>query len=130
MKNQKALKISELALGILTVLFVILKNVWTGLSIVSYVFILALLVNSILLCVLLYKQTKKELKVEFADYLLEKYNQKQITKQQMEEGNDSLFKQYMQENKWELIKYIIAIVACGVLMLSTILSIIHYLTNL
>ena len=123
MKTEKALKIIEIALVFLTVLFVILKNVWSGFNVMALVMLVFVLLGAITLAFLGYKNTKKELKEEFCEYLAIKYREGKITKEQFETQDQTYFKSFMKENWWELARYFAMIVICAAVLVTIILTI-------
>lgn len=125
MKKQKALKITEIALVVLTVLFVMLNKVWSGFQYFSIAFMLILDVWTFVYVLFIYKQTKQELKEEFDEYLVEKYNSGVITKQQLENKNSEMFKQYIKENSSDLNRYIVFMIFCVVFFVGLVSALIY-----
>lgn len=130
MKKQTIFKITEIALVLLTVLFVVLKNVWTGFSFIGFGCLSLAMIGAIIYCVFLYANTKKELKTEFNEYLKQKLLQDNMPESLDEQQTKIIFKQYMQENRWEYTRYIAYMAVCVGLLATSIVSIIHNLTNL
>ena len=130
MKSQKVLKIIEIALLILTVLFVVLKNTWVGFSYLGFGCLCVAMLGAIIFCIFAYINTKKELKNEFDEYLRQKLLQGDMPKELDEKQTKIIFKQYMQENRWEYTRYVAYMAVCVALLATSIWSIIHNLTNL
>ena len=130
MKKQTIFKIAEIALVFLTVLFVVLKNVWVGFSYIGFGCLSLAMVGATIYCVFLYANTKKELKNEFDEYLKQKLLQGNMPETLDEQQIKIIFKQYMQENRWEYTRYIAYMAVCVGLLATSILSVIHDLTNL
>ena len=130
MKKQTIFKIVEIALVFLTVLFVVLKNTWVGFSYIGFGCLSLAMLGAIIYCAFLYVNTKKELKTEFNDYLKQKLLEGNLPEELDEKQTKIYFKQYMQENRWEYTKYIAYMAVCIGLLATSIVSIIHNLTNL
>ena len=88
------------------------------------------MLGAIIFCIFAYINTKKELKNEFDEYLRQKLLQGDMPKELDEKQTKIIFKQYMQENRWEYTRYVAYMAVCVALLATSIWSIIHNLTNL
>ena len=124
-KIKKGLLISRIVLYSLAIVFVILQLVWVVSIYIACGLLVIALANLAIVQMLVYHTLNRQIENDYEIHLVELYNEGKITKEQLDEGDKSRFKEYKKLYRGEKAKIMLIFVlwiGVATLLLSILLK--------